>query len=185
MRSEDDDFVARARMGRVGLLVTGIPGAGKSTFLDHLESDGWRVLRGDEPNEWPPGYHEAWNTAWPGSPANLVSLARQEPVGLAVEWGFKAAHLPNVVALHEVGFEAWFFDGDDGAAYERWRRVHPRPPRSDFDDQIRGLRGISAEIAAAFGERRIVTVRASGPDVTVEEIDATVVGSRPETSTTS
>lgn len=165
--------------GRVGLLVTGIPGAGKSTYLDHLESRGWRVLRGDEANGWPPGYHEAWNAAWLGSPAKLVSLAQQEPVGLAVEWGFKAVHLANVVALHGAGFEAWFFDGDDGAAYARWRRKHPRDPHSDFNDQITGLRGISADIAAAFGERRIVTIPADGPALTAEEIEVAVVGKGP------
>jgi RNase adaptor protein for sRNA GlmZ degradation len=170
---------------RVGLLITGIPGAGKSTFLDHLESCGWRVLRGDEPNGWPPGYHEAWNAALGGSPATLVSLAQLEAVGLAIEWGFKEEHLKNVLALHGAGFEAWFLDGDDEAAYERWRRVHPRSPRSGFDDQITGLRGISGEIATAFGERRIVTVPAGGPDLTVEEIDAEVVGTRSEISTRS
>ena len=170
---------------RVGLLITGIPGAGKSTLLDHLESTGWRVMRGDKAHSWLPGYHEAWNAALAGSPGTLVSLARQEPVGLAIEWGFKAAHLAYVRPLHEAGFEAWFLDGDDEMAYERWRQVHPRSPRSVFDDQITGLRDVTDKITAAFGRRRIVTIPADRPGLTVGEIGVEVVGESGETSTMS
>jgi hypothetical protein len=52
--------------GPLPLLITGLPGSGKSHFGRALGALGWTFLEGDNAGAWPDAVHEAWDLALAG-----------------------------------------------------------------------------------------------------------------------
>lgn len=152
------------------LLVTGIPGSGKSTFLDYLKQRGWRVLRGDDRQHWAQGAQDAWSAALGGDDTPMQSIAAAESVGLAIEWGFPAGHLDTIESWLARGYDIWFFDGDHVAAFAAWRAAHPICPEALFHQQLSGLTAIGPEISRVLAGRRIITVSSGPTHMPPEEI---------------
>jgi hypothetical protein len=145
------------------VLITGIPGAGKSYVLGELERHGWRVLRGDDKarGHWAKDDTRAWDLFVEGNHVGIARLAAAEPVGLAIEFGFPGWMISTVELWISRGVEAWFLDGDHEAAFQAWRVTNDYPDHV-FWDQLRSLVAVDAEISRVFGSRRIRTV-APGP----------------------
>jgi energy-coupling factor transporter ATP-binding protein EcfA2 len=161
------------------LLITGIPGSGKSTFLDHLQTLGWRVLRGDEYGSWGERDSVAWDAAMRGDDTQLRALAHEDDIGLAIEWGFLGSNLAIVEGLINGGHRVWFFDGDRAAAYESWRRAHPSTPEEVFRAQVRGLDESDAhEISRVIGPRRIDVVAPGPTYLSLAEITGLILAPR-------
>ena len=150
------------------LLITGLPGSGKSEFGEALRDLGWTFLEGDRADSWPDDVHGAWDLALEGDDARLLEQAARHPRGLVVEWGFPADHLPTIMSLIGRGYECWYFDGDRSAAFEAWKRAKPGRPEGWFHEQVDGLAGIQDKIEEVFGARRLITVE-PGPSHTSTE----------------
>ena len=100
------------------MMISGLPGAGKSTFcrwlvanhgyvhldVDHLdECRELLVLLGDQR---------------PGAADQIVRLLRSMGDDVVLDWGFPPHLLPQVHRLGEAGLSLWWFGGDEGAARE-------------------------------------------------------------------
>jgi hypothetical protein len=143
------------------VLITGIPGSGKSRVLEELEGHGWRGLRGDDKprGRWAEDDERAWDLFVRGDDAEIRRLAAAEPVGLAIEFGFPGGMISTVELWISRGVEAWFLDGDHQAAFQAWRAANDYPDEV-FWNQLQSLVGVDVDISRIFGSRRIRTVAA-------------------------
>lgn len=142
------------------LLISGLPGVGKSHFVDWLGRRGWGCLHSDDD---PDDRREWLWAAARGADEALLAAAAKHPAGFVVEWGFPPDAFHLVEAMIERGYNAWYFDGDPDSAllcYLRrggsWRTTH------NWRVQAAGLRAIEDRIRAAYEPRILVTLRA-GP----------------------
>jgi hypothetical protein len=80
---------------------------------------------------------------------------------VVVTWGYPADWLPVVRELHEAGLEAWWFDGDSGAARASFLR-------RGLYDEVRFLNKMAAitqarpQIGVFYGPRILTTIDAYG-----------------------
>jgi hypothetical protein len=152
------------------LLITGLPGSGKSEFAEALHDLGWTFLEGDRADRWPDDVHDAWDRALDGDDAGLLDVARRNPGGLVIEWGFPADRLPTIKSLISRGYECWYFDGDRAAAFEAWRNAKPTRPEGWFHEQVDGLAAIQHRIEEVFGARRTMTIEAGPIHVSTDNL---------------
>lgn len=144
------------------LLLTGIPGSGKSYFASWLGAHGWGMLIGDRIPISSQGVRLAWNQLLQGNDLLLEAQMSQFKPGYVIEWGFPAHALPAVELLIAQGFDAWFFDGDREAARAAWLSAWSRTDDSDWRSQVAGLDSIDREITRVFFGRRIQAIGPSG-----------------------
>jgi hypothetical protein len=126
------------------LLITGLPGSGKSHFGRALGHLGWTFLEGDNAGAWPDTVHEAWDLALAGDDDSLREEAHRNPGGLVIEWGFPASHLETIKSLMERGYECWYFDGDREAALEAWLGVDQARRADWFNGEVDALEARAA-----------------------------------------
>lgn len=132
------------------LLISGIPGTGKSTFARWLASEH--------------GYVRCPSGAEPGSTFfSDIDEARRASDKIVIDWGFPVGMLNRVRSLIASGVEPWWFDGDRDAALQSFlaRAGHPGR-KADWDVQLRNIDEHWAEIAGTFNDR-ILDVIARGP----------------------
>jgi len=155
------------------LLVSGIPGTGKSTFCGwvkrekgfiHLEFD--KLLEGKGSSE-ELSLMAILNSR--GSRA-FVDELRKLDKKVAVEWGFHPNNLPQVREMVEAGAEAWWFDGDRPAAREAFRNVKGAAKLPAFDQQVARIAAAWTGISALFQSRILKVVRSGPSHVTPEQI---------------
>jgi hypothetical protein len=152
------------------LVITGIPGAGKSNLIRALDARAWKTLLGDRAALWAEQDHVAWDDFIAGDKRSLLHIASDQPVGLAVEWGFPGPLIGVVEQWLSEGLDIWFLDGDHDAAFASWRVRNPDQPESEFWDQLRGLVLVDARISEAFGSRRVTAVMSGPQHVPVEHL---------------
>jgi hypothetical protein len=110
----------------------------------------------------------------------LWDIARREPTGLAIEWGFPGDLLWMVEGLIGRGYLVWYLDADPAAARLSWLRRHPADDPATFDVQAQGLVQIDAPLSRVFGPRRLTMLQPDGTRLTNEELAAVVLGPAPE-----
>ena len=159
------------------LLLSGIPGAGKSTYADWLQTQAWGRVSYDNIAEQPAVVRDAVHAALDGHDAGLTALAALFP-GFVLEWGFPAGWLETVQAMIGRGYNAWFFDADRDAALRSWHdRWGADADPAYFHEQVNGLDRRWPEIMTAYGDHLITTLGPDGIHLPVAEIDACIFGS--------
>jgi hypothetical protein len=153
------------------LILSGLPGIGKSELAEALQLEGWLRLSVDEEDKAPPRLRAAWSSAFNGIDSGLRSLAATCP-GVVIEWGFHTVDLPTIEALIDRGYDVWYFDGDRGTALAGWKTAHPTSPEHSWYDQVERLDKAAIRIARLFGPKALTTTRPDGTRLTVEEIRA-------------
>lgn len=153
------------------LLISGLPGAGKTDFAAWLESRGWARIEDDRLGFAAPDLAEAWAEARAGRPEPLEALAANRG-DVVVEWGFVPLdmNLELVRKLAARGWSAWYFDGDRPAAFRAWRQAHP----VDTDDmywflQVGHLEARRDVIRSIYSTHVVETIRGDGSHVAPEE----------------
>jgi hypothetical protein len=162
--------VEKSESGGRLLVVTGVPGAGKSVLLHELNRRGWRTLVGDDAATWADRDHQAWDRFIEGNSAPLLEISFEEGRGLAVEWGFPGQFIDVVEGWLASGCDVWFLDGDREAAFIAWRQVNPGDSGESFRRQIASLDAVHKRIRNAFGSRRLDVVSPGPKHVPVEEM---------------
>jgi len=126
------------------LVISGLPGVGKTHFVDWLGRRGWGCLHSDDD---PHDCRERLWAAARGDDEPLQEAAVRHLAGFVVEWGFPSISFHLVEAMIKRGYIAWYFDGDPDAAlscYLRrggsWRTPH------NWRVQVDGLRAIEDRI---------------------------------------
>jgi hypothetical protein len=141
------------------LLLSGLPGAGKSEYSKHLERRGWLRLEHDAAI---PAERAAIEAAISGNDEPLLTLVLGPSKGVVLEWGFHPDNLPQLKAMIGRGYNAWYFDGDRGAARAAWQRAWPETDVAVWDAQCDRLTEHKSEIAEIYGSHVVTTIRADG-----------------------
>ena len=168
--------MTKARLDGV-LVISGLPGTGKSVYARWLEQRGWGRVSVDEllgraSVSWS-RLERAVVAAINGDDGALRTEAATYP-GVVVEWGFHTNDLGRLVSMVERGYVAWYFDGARPAALAGWRNAHPGEPEGDWHAQVRKLDDAWSQIQAAYGENLIETVNHLGVYLAPEEIDGRI-----------
>jgi hypothetical protein len=137
------------------LLISGVPGAGKSHFVDELgDSHGFRVLRYDDDAS---AILPMVRLAVRGEREAAAALLGRRVV---VEWGF----MPNVegpaaAAVINAGFEGWWFDAELCDALPAWRKRQPGVDERYFQLQAARITSHRHVIEQLFRGHIIRTLR--------------------------
>src|SRR5438270_13699008 len=121
------------------VLLSGRPGAGKSEYAAWLaEWHGFVQVETDE--EWP-----VWGSLLCddrlATAYAVERKARALGENVIVEWGFRVQLLGRMKQLRDVGFDTWWFDGDEAACragYIRRRGSEPDTMRA-YWAQVNGI----------------------------------------------
>lgn len=150
-----------AKSSRV-LILSGLPGAGKTHFADWLRDRGWGRVSVDQPQRYSLSLHAAFQRAFNGDDGPLLTEAARYP-GVVIEWGFHPIDLPKLSRLISRGYNAWYFDGDQTAALASWREVWKGVPDHVWQNQVDRLDAAGPEIRRLYGQK-IVTTVTQGPE---------------------
>lgn len=151
----DHHAVAVTSQAPLRILISGIPGTGKSEFSRWLarEYNFLRCPSGEEPSE---------------TFLSDTRLALQED-RIVIDWGFPANEPSLSMSLDFIeeardvsGLQPWWFDGDRAAALESFLR-RATVPRSAWDKQLAGIESNWTRIAEVF-KPRILKVITAGPE---------------------
>jgi hypothetical protein len=150
----------RAEIPRL-LLVSGVPGTGKSVFVNWLAGDQrFRVLQVDNPAD-APSVNSILGPALRGQIVEAQKVAQGLAEKLVIEYGVPPdVALGHIEALRKVGFDAWWFDCDDPAeAFRHYMKGKPPDAAADFYAQVGRIMAHKPSIARLYKGRTIVSLR--------------------------
>jgi hypothetical protein len=157
------------------LVISGVPGAGKSRYSARLELIGWKWLNTDTLDRNAPDELESLWLAILTHRADdvgaFVDAAELHSSPVVVEVGYCLESLPVISALQDAGAECWWFSGDCAGCLRAWRTGRELAPDYLWMNQIAAIAADWPLIASVYGESVLTTMRADGP-LTAAEIDA-------------
>lgn len=146
------------------VLVSGIPCSGKTTFGNWVEAhQGGTHVNLEDDGLGRHGLRPAWDQLWlnPAAPGGFVQAVRSLRAPVVVSWGYPVECLPVVCALHEAGLEAWWFDGDPGAARASFLR-RGKHLEDSYLNQMTAITQARPRITDFYGPRILTTIDAYG-----------------------
>jgi len=157
------------------ILISGIPGCGKSTFGRWMESaHGYRHVDMEHGGLDRDGLHKVWDDYHSGS--DTVSFPRALStfkVPVILDWGFPVEFLPVVDRMKSGGVNLWWFDGARSAARELFCQ-RKTVPVENFDRQVASISAHWDKIAAVFAGRIIKILSPDGSRLSHEVIYDTI-----------
>ncbi len=162
------------------LVVSGIPGAGKTEFSKWLANRGWFRIEMDRVFACVPAAHDIearWHAVLSRSitTSQFLDEVHRSGCRVVIEWGFAIGNIPQVRLLRDAGFEIWWFDGDVEACRTSWKKVWGDADRP-FEVQTRSLAAHAAQIADLYQGHTVRTVEANGSRLTCAEIASKIFG---------
>lgn len=136
------------------LVISGIPGAGKTTYTRWLEERGWGCLRMDDRDQ----DDRLVRAIYEENDGPLLETVQTHGAGFVVEWGFHVTQLAQVGSMIRRGYNAWYFDGDATAALASWKQQHKLLPSGVFQGQLDLLKAHMDEIRELYHSKFIATV---------------------------
>jgi len=166
---------------RKAVLISGIPGAGKSHFGRWMaQHKGALYIDVDLKGIDAAGIRPVWNEFLRTFDARAVAarLTRDHEF-CALVWGFPVHSLRWVRALQESGgLVPWWFTGDRAWA-RKYLAERQDTDLAQFDRQHADIVRAWPEISRVFGERLIDTVAADGTRTPCEELYRRIFGTTP------
>jgi len=163
----------RARVGRhlrslpipPRLLVSGVPGAGKSYFLKWLSREqGYRTLHVDDSAD-VPSVNSILSPAMRARIAEAKAAARRLGEKIAIEYGFPPdSARDHVEALRAAGFDAWWFHSDNYTeAFRAYIKGKENVPGAaeDFHSQVDKIIAHWPSLQRLFKARMIMSLNGS------------------------
>jgi len=158
------------------VLLSGRPGAGKTKFSSWLAEERGFV-HVDTDAEW-----ETWGPLVLVQTLAQAAATRERALELGadviVEWGFKPQFLDSVRLLRTAGFDAWWLDGDEEAARQRYinRRGNSLYLVTLYEAQVRAIREASETLERFYGDHIVRTVKPGPTYVPMDEIATAILG---------
>jgi len=157
---------SRTRANHRIILLSGVPGSGKSTFgrwlarnkgFIHLDVEMPGVLQqSDLRAAWWHMVFEPYGSAMP-----LYDAIRRFGAPVAIDWGFPVRLRGVVEALQNLGVELFWFDGDRDAARRSFIN-RGTVPIDRLDAQMLGIESEWPSILALFGDKIICNIDSRG-----------------------
>ena len=161
------------------ILVSGVPGTGKSTFGRWLELNR-RFAHIDLENDGLDrfGLRPTWDLIARLPPVDVQPFLAtmhglERPVVL--DWGFPPLWLPLVQTLHAAGVTAWWFDGARAAARAAFIK-RGTVSVAALDRQMHEIEQHEAVLGRFYGDRVIRAIEADGTFASAESIFASIFG---------
>ena len=152
------------------ILISGIPGSGKSTYCRWLEQekgfihlDFDELLNGRGSERKLMLIQHLSNTA-----VDFIRAIAEEKRPIVIDWGFPVAGLSLIRLFKLSGITIWWFDGDRAAAEESFIR-RGTVPLEAFRAQMRSIAQGWSQIEEVIGDNVIYAVNA-GPSYATPEI---------------
>lgn len=164
------------------LLISGIPGAGKSHFGSWLE-DTHSYLHLDVEKDGrlaSYGLLGPWNACFEvGNVDGFVRSLGRLGQSVALNWGFPPRWLGVVKQFKVAGVTLWWFDADHAAARAAFL-ARGDVSIEDFKVQMGAIKSRWADIKATFDPHIIMTLRADGTRLDPKAIYKTMFGDKNE-----
>jgi hypothetical protein len=152
------------------LLISGQPGAGKSTYCRWLEKEhGYTHVETDA--EW-----SAWGRLLTtdldeiGPARDVRNRLRQYGPNVALEWGFLREMMPRVRQLIMIGLEPWWFRADEKVAFQHYMCRSGPASAEAYQSQLEKIAGGLQEIEKVYRGRILNVLNADGTRMSAEEI---------------
>lgn len=160
------------------LVLSGVPGSGKTHFAQWLERRGWAAVNHDRLNPQRP-LDAAWIRAYHGDDRPLLQLAGAHK-GAVVEWGFHpAVDCDRFIAVAGRGYNIWYFDADHAEALRSWRRAwNGAMPDATWHLQVRRMASIWDRVRDVYGDRVLRTLEQGGSRLSEKAIYHRIFGER-------
>lgn len=169
------------------LVISGLPGSGKTHFVEWLGAFDWVTLFNDHPGT--TSLDQLWAERYQYDGFGHFERALSSVSSpLVLEYGFHASHWAQIEELQRRGFSPWWFDGDRTAAKlawcDRWKAM--QPDVGWWEMQIAAIDRESAHLWRVYGKSMIRTVEADPQHgyrhIASEELCQAIFGSsRPPT----
>ena len=166
---------------QVVILLTGIPGAGKTTFAKNLARvHGFAHYDLEHyPCGWPHKELDLKRT-WDCNRADFLATIRQNNRRIVLDWGFPASHFPWVQELQDHGARLIWFDGDVDRArknyVERELRIYSAAPEREliehFNQKWEAIQ--QAGYPGSLGCQVVQTLAATGTALDESQIESIV-----------
>ena len=163
------------------LVISGVPGAGKSHFGRWLRSKGWRWIDNDKVASKPS--KDVIEASWLGvfgvgdateRIKGFVNAARADATPTVLEFGFPVQLLPVVEAMRASGALAWWFTGDGPTCLSDWRSSwHSEMPDEIWWRQYDAITREWPAIAQVYGPN-IIRTRLATRHMTAADISAVI-----------
>jgi hypothetical protein len=158
------------------LLISGIPGTGKTTYARHLATLGWDRINHDVAGRSP--LEPTWRRIFEVPPVNKDRVAAF--VGataghrVVVEFGFPVEWLGVATAAKQNGATIWWFDGDRKASLNSWRiGWGGQQPDWAWQRQVDAIEAHWSQIRSVF-EPNLLTARLPDRHLSLDELDARI-----------
>ena len=173
-------------MGKVQILIAGIPASGKSTFGKWLADTNGFVHIDMELDDSVPGslgkngLRSEWDAFWQMTDCErFLEAVKGRASSVALDWGFppNPRVLSVVSKLKAGGVRPWWFDGDRLAARALFESRGTKSVR-DFDHQFALISDAWAQISLIVGDHVVRTVQPDGSVMHNTQIFSTIIGDR-------
>lgn len=157
------------------LLISGRPGAGKSTFCEWLvEHRGFVHVETDDP-----ATMELWRPflADDSDQGAIAFRNGLRAIGDSVvfEWGFLPDRIDRIAKFRLYGVGIWWFDGDPDATRANWMSRPVPLPTARLDDQLQRIDQAWPDIKRLYRNHIVQTVQ-PGPSFMAPEDIARTLG---------
>ena len=162
-------------MHKTQVVVSGIPGCGKSTFGRWLAQEKQFIhvdMENDDLDKH--GFRSSWDTFFAGTDgASFVSAIQSHPSSVVLDWGFPPVYVDMVQRLKDAGLKMVWFDGDRLSARHHFV-ARGTVPVSAFDSQYAQISLNWPKIEPIFGDNVVKAARSDGtlldPEMIFEQV---------------
>jgi hypothetical protein len=164
-------------MKKVQLLISGIPGSGKSSFSRWLhKSKGFTHVDMENDGLDKHSFRNSWEAYRKNSDDySFVTAIRSHPNSVVLDWGFPPSCWPLVLRLKESRIPVWWFDGDRLTARSHFIRRRTVPV-SEFDCQFAQISLAWPQLELIIGSNIVKVIHTDGTFSSCETIYERILG---------